>query len=211
MFCRPVSRRLGVRSASWRGRSSSHVVAVQCLRLSPERPQMLIGAIRSVLGRHESAPTTQVDLADLLAGASGLCRESLMRLRFIAAAHPEQPLATQLGRELTVAGPQAPAPDLRDTVTSAAPAASRRGSELDGEPKATAIHAAVLWPGFAWSGRYGARRTGTRRPKAAAAARGRERWADLYLCLQTATMPVPARCGWRRSSRAVTAMSKTRI
>src|SRR5712675_2039909 len=76
---------------------------LQCFaRFAEERPQMRIELYESVLsGTEEALLQRKVDLATCSQVPPGFVGDNLMRLRFIAAAHPEHPLH-QLGRDLTV-------------------------------------------------------------------------------------------------------------
>src|SRR5450631_2597615 len=126
---------------------------LQCFaRFAEERPQTRIELYESVLsGTEEALLQRKVDLAICSQVPSGFAGDSLMRLRFIAAAHPEHPLH-QLGRELTLQ-------DLRKhrhLVFRDTGSQRRSGSWLGAEQswtvshKATSIHAAVMGLGFAW-------------------------------------------------------------
>jgi DNA-binding transcriptional LysR family regulator len=109
--------------------------------------------------------------------------DPLMRLRFIAAAHPDHPLH-RLQRELTLQ-------DLREhrhLVIRDTGTGRRSGTWLGAEQtwtvstKATSIHAATMGLGFAWFPEETVRsefEAGTLRPLPLR--EGGERWADLYL------------------------------
>jgi DNA-binding transcriptional LysR family regulator len=158
---------------------------LQCFaRFAEERPQMRIELYESVLsGTEEALLQRKVDLAICSQIPPGFAGDSLMRLRFIAAAHPEHPLH-QLGRELTVQ-------DLRKhrhLIIRDTGSQRRAGSSLGAEQswtvshKATSIHAAVMGLGFAWFAEdtvRGELERGVLKPLPLR--EGGERWADLYL------------------------------
>jgi DNA-binding transcriptional LysR family regulator len=153
-------------------------------RFAEERPQTRIELYETVLsGTEEVLLQRKVDLAICSQVAPGFAGDPLMRLRFIAAAHPQHPLH-QLGRELTLQ-------DLRkhrhlmirDTGSQ-----RRSGSWLGAEQswtvshKATSIHAAGMGLGFAWFPEetvLGELEGGVL--KALPLREGGERWAELYL------------------------------
>src|SRR5580693_9393188 len=126
---------------------------LQCFaRFADERPQTRIELYETVLsGTEETLLQRKVDLAICSQIPPGFAGDPLMRLRFVAAAHPQHALH-QLGRELTLQ-------DLRkhrhlmirDTGSQ-----RRSGSWLGAEQswtvshKATSIHAAGMGLGFAW-------------------------------------------------------------
>ena len=158
---------------------------LQCFaRFAEERPQMRIELYESVLsGTEEALIQRKVDLAICSQIPPGFVGDSLMRLRFIAAAHPDHPLH-QLGRELTVQ-------DLRKhrhLIIRDTGSQRRAGSSLGAEQswtvshKATSIHAAVMGLGFAWFAEdtvRGELERGVLKPLPLR--EGGERWADLYL------------------------------
>ena len=153
-------------------------------RFAEERPQTRIELYETVLsGTEEVLLQRKVDLAICSQVPPGFAGDPLMRLRFIAAAHPQHPLH-QLGRELTLQ-------DLRkhrhlmirDTGSQ-----RRSGSWLGAEQswtvshKATSIHAAGMGLGFAWFPEetvLGELEGGVL--KALPLREGGERWAELYL------------------------------
>jgi DNA-binding transcriptional LysR family regulator len=158
---------------------------LQCFaHFAEERPQTRIELYESVLGGTEEALLQRkVDLAICSQVPPGFAGDPLMRLRFIAAAHPDHPLH-QLGRELTLQ-------DLRkhrhlmirDTGSQ-----RRSGSWLGAEQswtvshKATSIHAAGMGLGFAWFPEetiLGELERGML--KALPLREGGERWGELYL------------------------------
>ena len=153
-------------------------------RFAEERPQMRIELYESVLsGTEEALLQRKVDLAICSQVPAGFVGDPLMRLRFIAAAHPEHPLH-QLGRELTVQ-------DLRKhrhLVIRDTGSQRRSGSSLGAEQswtvshKATSIHAAGMGLGFAWYPEETVRDELQRGAlKALPLREGGERWVDLYL------------------------------
>jgi DNA-binding transcriptional LysR family regulator len=158
---------------------------LQCFaRFAEERPQMRIELYESVLsGTEEALLQRKVDLAICSHVPPGFVGDSLMRLRIIAAAHPEHPLH-QLGRELTVQ-------DLRKhrhLIIRDTGSQRRSGTSLGAEQswtvshKATSIHAAVMGLGFAWFAEdtvRGELERGVLKPLPLR--EGGERWADLYL------------------------------
>ncbi len=121
-------------------------------RFAAERPQTRIELYESVLGGTEEALLERkVDLAICSRIPPGFLGDTLMRLRFIAVAHPDHPLH-RLGRELTLQ-------DLREhrhLIIRDTGSHRRSGSWLGAEQswtvsqKATSIHAAVMGMGFAW-------------------------------------------------------------
>jgi DNA-binding transcriptional LysR family regulator len=126
---------------------------LQCFaRFAEERPQTRLELYESVLsGTEEALLQRKVDLAICSQVPPGFMGDPLMRLRFIAAAHPGHALH-QLGRELTLH-------DLRKhrhLIIRDTGSQRRSGSWLGAEQswtvsqKATSIHAAVMGLGFAW-------------------------------------------------------------
>ena len=121
-------------------------------RFAQERPQTRIELYESVLsGTEEMLLQRKVDLAICSQVPPGFVGDALMRLSFIAAAHPGHPLH-QLGRELTLQ-------DLRKhrhLLIRDSGSQRRSGSRVGAEQiwtvshKATSIHAACLGLGFAW-------------------------------------------------------------
>src|SRR5450755_4138453 len=120
---------------------------LQCFaHFAEERPQTRLELYESVLsGTEEALLQRSVDLAICSRVPPGFAGDSLMRLRFIAAAHPEHPLH-QLGRELTLQ-------DLRKhrhLIIRDTGSQRRSGSSLGAEQswtvsnKATSIHAAAM-------------------------------------------------------------------
>jgi DNA-binding transcriptional LysR family regulator len=158
---------------------------LQCFgRFGEERPQTRIELYESVLsGTEEALLQRKVDLAICSQVPPGFVGDPVMRLRFIAMAHPDHPLH-QLGRELTLQ-------DLREhrhLVIRDTGSQRRSGSWLGAEQswtvsqKATSIHAAVMGLGFAWYPEdtvRGELERGELKPLPLR--EGGERWADLYL------------------------------
>jgi DNA-binding transcriptional LysR family regulator len=158
---------------------------LQCFaRFAEECPQTRIELYESVLsGTEEALLQRKVDLAICSQVPPGFAGDPLMRLRFIAAAHPQHPLH-QLGRELTLQ-------DLRKhrhLVIRDTGSQRRSGSWLGAEQswtvshKATSIHAAVMGLGFAWFAEETVRdelERGVLKPLPLR--EGGERWGELYL------------------------------
>jgi len=158
---------------------------LQCFaRFAEERPQTRIELYESVLsGTEEALLQRKVDLAICSHIPPGFAGDLLMRVHFIAAAHPQHPLH-QLGRELTLQ-------DLREhrhLVIRDTGSQRRSGSWLGAEQswtvshKATSIHAAGLGLGFAWFPEdtvRGELERGLLKPLLMR--EGGERWGDLYL------------------------------
>src|SRR5260370_1083587 len=153
-------------------------------RFAEERPQIRIELYETVLsGTEEALLQRKVDLAICSQVPPGFAGDPLIRLRFIAVAHPEHPLH-QLGRELTLQ-------DLRKhrhLVIRDTGSQRRAGSWLGAEQswtvshKATSIHAAGMGLGFAWFPEemvVGELERGLL--KALPLREGGERWAELYL------------------------------
>ncbi|MGO9039841.1 MAG: LysR family transcriptional regulator [Steroidobacteraceae bacterium] len=158
---------------------------LQCFaRFAQERPQTRIELYETVLsGTEEALSQRRVDLAICSRVPPGFAGDPLMRLRFIAAAHPDHPLH-RLGRDLTMQ-------DLRQhrhLIIRDTGSQRRSGSWLGAEQswtvshKATSIHAAGMGLGFAWYAEEWVRNDlaqGTL--KELPLREGRERWGDLYL------------------------------
>ncbi|MDB6086337.1 MAG: LysR family transcriptional regulator [Gammaproteobacteria bacterium] len=149
-----------------------------------ERPQTRLELYESVLsGTEEALLQRKVDLAICSQVPPGFAGDPLMRLRFIAAAHPDHPLH-RLGRELTLQ-------DLREhrhLVIRDTGSQRRSGSWLGAEQswtvgqKATSIHAVTMGLGFAWFPEdtvRGELDRGLLKPLPLR--EGGERWGDLYL------------------------------
>jgi DNA-binding transcriptional LysR family regulator len=158
---------------------------LQCFaRFAEERPQTRIELYESVLsGTEEALLQRKVDLAICSQAPPGFAGDPLMRLRFIAAAHPEHPLH-RLGRELTLQ-------DLRKhrhLIIRDTGSQRRSGSWLRAEQswtvsqKATSIHAVGMGLGFAWFPEETVRgelERGLLKPLPLR--EGGERWGELYL------------------------------
>jgi DNA-binding transcriptional LysR family regulator len=158
---------------------------LQCFaRFAEERPHTRIELYESVLsGTEETLLQRTVDLAICSQVPPGFVGDPLMRLRFIAVAHPKHPLH-QLGRALTLQ-------DLREhrhLVIRDTGSQRRSGSWLGAEQswtvshKATSIHAASMGLGFAWFPEEWIRdelERGVLKPLPLR--EGGERWGNLYL------------------------------
>jgi DNA-binding transcriptional LysR family regulator len=153
-------------------------------RFALERPQVRIELYETVLsGTEEALLQRKVDLAVCSTVPPGFAGDPLMRLRFIAAAHPDHPLH-KLGRELTLQ-------DLRKErhlVIRDTGSQRRGGTWLGAEQiwtvshKATSIHAATMGLGFAWFPEDTVRsELAAGVLKALPLREGGERWAELYL------------------------------
>jgi len=158
---------------------------LQCFaRFAEERPQMRIELYESVLsGTEEALLQRKVDLAICSHVPPGFAGDPLMRLRFIALAHPEHPLH-QLGRELTLQDPR----KHRHLIIRDTGSQRSSGSWLGAEQrwtvshKATSIHAASMGLGFAWYPEETVRgelQRGVLKPLPLR--EGAERWGNLYL------------------------------
>jgi len=160
-------------------------VLLQCFaRFGEERPQTRIELYETVIsGTEEALLQRKVDLAICSQIPPGFVGDPLMRLRFIAMAHPDHPLH-QLGRELTLQ-------DLRKhrhLVIRDTGSQRRSGSWVGAEQswtvgqKATSIHAACMGLGFAWYPEETVRNELERGLlKPLPLREGGERWGDLYL------------------------------
>lgn len=158
---------------------------LQCFaRFAVEQPQMRIELYESVIsGTEEALLERKVDLAICSQVPPGFAGDQLMRLRFIAAAHPDHPLH-KLGRLLTLQ-------DLREhrhLIIRDTGSQRRSGSWLGAEQswtvsnKATSIHAAGMGLGFAWYPEDTVRDELARGVlKPLPLREGGERWVDLYL------------------------------
>jgi DNA-binding transcriptional LysR family regulator len=153
-------------------------------RFAEERPETRIELYESVLsGTEEALLQRKVDLAICSQIPPGFIGDQLIRLRFIALAHPDHPLH-RLGRELTLQ-------DLRKhrhLIIRDTGSQRRSGSWLGAEQswtvsqKATSIHAAVMGLGFAWFPEETVRGELERGElKPLPLREGGERWGELYL------------------------------
>jgi DNA-binding transcriptional LysR family regulator len=158
---------------------------LQCFaRFAEERPQTRIELYESVLsGTEEALLQRMVDLAICSQVPPGFVGDPLMRLRFIAVAHPEHPLH-QLGRALTLQDLR----EYRHLVIRDTGSQRRSGSWLGAEQswtvshKATSIHAASMGLGFAWFPEEWVRDELDRGAlKPLPLREGGERWGNLYL------------------------------
>jgi DNA-binding transcriptional LysR family regulator len=158
---------------------------LQCLQsFGAERPQTRIELYESVLsGTDEALIQRKVDLAICSQVPAGFIGDSLMRLRFLAMAHPQHPLH-QLGRELTLQDLR----QYRHLIIRDTGSQRRSGSWLRAEQswtvsqKATSIHAACMGLGFAWFSEdtvRGELERGELKPLPLR--EGGERWGELYL------------------------------
>jgi DNA-binding transcriptional LysR family regulator len=153
-------------------------------RFAEEHATTRIELYETVLsGTTEALLQRSVDIAICSSVPAGFAGDPLMRLRFIAAAHPDHPLH-RLGRELTLQ-------DLRKhrhLVVRDSGSQRRGGTWLGAEQswtvshKATSIHAATLGLGFAWFAEdtvHSELASGIL--KALPLREGGERFAELYL------------------------------
>lgn len=158
---------------------------LQCFaQFGEEQPQTRIELYESVLsGTEEALVQRRVDLAICSRVPQGFAGDPLMRLRFVAMAHPQHPLHL-LGRELTLS-------DLRQhrhLIIRDTGSQRRSGSWLGAEQnwtvshKATSIHAAGMGLGFAWFPEDTVRGELERNElKPLPLREGAERWGELYL------------------------------
>ena len=159
---------------------------LECLRdFAVERPETRIELHETVLGgTDEALQSRAVDLAIVSQPAAGFLGDLLLRLRFIACAHPDHPLH-RLGRELTDR-------DLRRhrhlVIRDSGIHRTRPGAWTGAEQrwtvshKATSIRAATMGLGFAWYPEENVREElAAGRLKPLPLREGAERWADLYL------------------------------
>jgi DNA-binding transcriptional LysR family regulator len=153
-------------------------------KFGDEQPRVRIELYETVIGGTEEMLTLRkVDLAICSRVPAGFVGDPLMRLRFVAMAHPQHPLH-QLGRELTLQ-------DLRKhrhLVIRDTGSQRRSGSWVGAEQswtvsqKATSIHAASTGQGYAWYPEDTVRgevERGELRPLPLR--EGGERWGELYL------------------------------
>jgi DNA-binding transcriptional LysR family regulator len=159
---------------------------LECLaRFANERPETRVELYETVLGGTDEALTQgKVDLAICALLPPGYLGDLLMRVKFVAVAHPDHPLH-RLGRAVTYR-------DLRHhrqlVIRDSGVQRSRTGSWLGAEQrwtvsnKATSIRAATMGLGFAWYPEDNIRDEldgGTLKPLPLE--EGAIRWAELYL------------------------------
>jgi len=158
---------------------------LQCFaRFADDQPQMRIELYETVLsGTEEALLQRRVDLAICSQVPPGFVGDPLMRLRFIAAAHPDHPLH-RLGRDLTTQDLR----QYRHLIIRDTGSQRRSGSWLGAEQswtvshKATSIHAAGMGLGFAWYAEDWVRNDLARGVlKQLPLREGGERWGELYL------------------------------
>jgi DNA-binding transcriptional LysR family regulator len=136
-----------------------------------------------ISGTDEALLQRKVDLAICSQVPPGFIGDSLMRLRFLAMAHPQHPLH-QLGRDLTLQDLR----KYRHLIIRDTGSQRRSGSWLGAEQswtvsqKATSIHAACMGLGFAWFPEETVRGELDRGElKPLPLREGGERWGELYL------------------------------
>ena len=153
-------------------------------RFGAEQPQVRIELYETVLGGTEEAlAQRRVDLAISPLIPAGFAGDSLMRIRFVAMAHPDHPLH-KLGHELTLQ-------DLRKhrhIVIRDTGSQRRSGGSVGAEQswtvsqKATSIHAVSSGQGYAWFPEDTVRAEIARGElKPLPMREGGERWGELYL------------------------------
>jgi DNA-binding transcriptional LysR family regulator len=153
-------------------------------KFGAEQPRVRIELYETVIGGTEEMLTLRkVDLAICSRVPAGFVGDPLMRLRFVAMAHPQHPLH-QLGRELTLQ-------DLRKhrhLVIRDTGSQRRGGSPLGAtqswtvSQKATSIHAVSTGLGYAWFPEDTVRGEVARGElKPLPMREGAERWGELYL------------------------------
>jgi len=153
-------------------------------RFGDEQPQTRIELYESVLsGTEEALLERKVDLAICSQVPAGFAGDSLIRLRFVAVAHPQHPLH-RLGRELTMQDLR----KFRHLVIRDTGSQRRSGSWVGAEQswtvshKSTSIHAASNGLGFAWYPEDTVREELQRGElKPLPLREGGERWGELYL------------------------------
>jgi DNA-binding transcriptional LysR family regulator len=153
-------------------------------RFADERPLTRIELYETVLsGTEEALLQRKVDIAISSQVPAGFAGDLLMRMRFVAAAHPDHPLH-RLGRELTLQDLR----KYRHLVIRDSGSQRRSGSWVGAEQswtvshKATSIHAASMGLGYAWFPEETVRRElegGLLKPLPLR--EGGERWGNLYL------------------------------
>ena len=158
---------------------------LQCFaRFGVEQPQTRIELYETVLtGTEEALLQRRVDLAICSRVPPGFAGDPLMRLRFVAMAHPQHPLH-QLGRELTLQDLRKHRHMIIRDTGSQRQSGSWLGAEqsLTVSHKATSIHAAAMGLGFAWFPEDTVRAELERDElKPLPLREGGERWGELYL------------------------------
>jgi len=163
-------------------------------RFGKERPQTRVQLFEAVLGGTDEALfERRVDLALSTHIPQGFAGDPLLRVRFIAAAHPNHPLH-RLGRDLNL-------DDLREhrhlfIRDSAMQRTRESGGWLGADQrwtvshKATQIHAACMGLGFAWFPEHAIKREldgGSL--KALPMREGGERFVEVYLILANPEFP----------------------
>ena len=159
---------------------------LQCLAtFAKERPETRIELYETVLGGTDEALLQgSVDIAIGSQVPAGFLGDPLMRLRFIAVAHPDHPLH-RLGRELSQ---RDLARHRQLVIRDSGTQRTRTGSWLGAEQrwtvsnKATSIRAATLGLGFAWYPEENIRdelASGVLKPLPLE--EGGVKWAELYL------------------------------
>jgi len=153
-------------------------------KFGAEQPQVRIELYETVLrGTEEALTQRRVDLAIGPRVPAGFSGDALMRIRFVAMAHPAHPLH-RLGRALTLQ-------DLRKHrhVVIRDTGSQRRGGSPVGatqswtvSQKATSIHAVSTGQGYAWFPEDTVRGEVARGElKPLPMREGAERWGELYL------------------------------
>src|SRR6266508_3420769 len=159
---------------------------LQCLAtFAKERPETRIELYETVLGGTDEALLQgKVDIAIGSQVPAGFLGDPLMRLRFIAVAHPDHPLH-RLGREL---GHRDLSRHRQLVIRDSGTQRTRTGGWLGAEQrwtvsnKATSIRAATMGLGFAWYPEENIRdelASGMLKPLLLK--EGAEKWAELYL------------------------------
>jgi DNA-binding transcriptional LysR family regulator len=158
---------------------------LECFKhFAQERPQIRIELYETVLsGTEEALLQRKVDIAICSQIPPGFAGDALMRLRFLAMAHPNHELH-QLGRELTLQDLR----KYRHLVIRDTGSHRRSENWLGAEQswivgqKATSIHAACRGLGFAWFPEETVRGELARGElKPLPLREGAERWGELYL------------------------------
>jgi DNA-binding transcriptional LysR family regulator len=182
---------------------------LECLvEIGRENPRTRIEVIESVLGgTAEALLGGQVDLAISPQIPPGFLGDALMRLRIIAAAHPEHPLHL-LGRRLTYRDLHA---HRHLVVRDSGSRRDRRTVSVEVEQRwtfgqiTTSIEAACAGHGFAWFPEERIRsELHDGRLKALPLREGGERWVDLYLIVADPDFAGP---GVRRLAEIIRAVA----